>query len=138
MDFFLYRNHYRSGTNGELFHKQHFVCFCIELPWRANRKDVSSIPDGIYELEPFYSPTHGHHIRIKNVPDRSGILFHVANNALKELRGCIAPVSQLSGIGAGLNSRLALNKLLLRLHAIREGGGPVFLTISSEHRGLYS
>ena len=136
MDFFLYRNHYRSGTNGELFHKQQFLSFCIELPWRGNKRSVSCIPDGIYELEPFYSPRFGNHIRIKDVPGRSGILIHAANDAETELRGCIAPVSQLSGIGKGLNSRLALNKVLLRLNAVLEGGGPVFLTISSEHRGF--
>jgi hypothetical protein len=38
-------------------------------------------------------------------------LIHPANNALQELRGCLAPVSQLSGIGQGWSSRAALNKL---------------------------
>jgi hypothetical protein len=44
---------------------------------------------------------------VKDVPGRSGILFHPANNALRELQGCIAPVSLLSAPGAGMNSRKA-------------------------------
>ena len=42
---------------------------------------------------------------------RSFILFHPANNALKELNGCIAPVTKLSGPGLGLMSRKAFERL---------------------------
>ena len=38
-------------------------------------------------------------------------LIHPANNAQKELRGCIAPVTKLSGPGLGLMSRKAFTKL---------------------------
>lgn len=135
MDLHLYRTHFRAGTNGMLFFKQHFICFTIELPWVANRRDISCIPDGSYELEPFYSVRFGHHIRLKRVPERSGILIHAANDALKELRGCIAPVTALSGIGKGLESRKALNRLLIKLEAVRNPGEGVFLTVGSVHSG---
>ena len=46
-----------------------------------------------------------------DVPNRKFILFHPANNAQKELQGCIAPVTQLSGPGLGLMSRKAFTKL---------------------------
>ncbi len=46
-----------------------------------------------------------------DVENRSFILFHPANNALKELNGCIAPVTKLSGPGLGLLSRKAFEKL---------------------------
>ena len=96
---------------------------------------MSCIPDGTYEMEPFYSPNYGHHLRIKNVPDRIGILIHPANDALKELRGCIAPVSQLTGIGKGLGSRQALEKVMLRIEAVLEPGEAVFLNVGSVHSG---
>lgn len=135
MEFYLHRTHYRAGTNGALFHKHQFLCFCIELPWRLNQQNVSCIPDGTYALETFYSPSFKHHLIIKNVPNRSGILIHPANDAIDELRGCIAPVSQLTGIGKGLGSRRALEKLLMRIEGFREAGEDVTLTVLSELSG---
>lgn len=46
-----------------------------------------------------------------NVPGRDLILIHPANDAKKELLGCIAPVTQFSGPGLGLMSRKAFYKL---------------------------
>lgn len=136
MDLFLQRTHYRLGTNGMLFHKSQFLCFCIELSWGQNHRTRSCIPDGIFELEAFYSPHFGHHFLLKNVPDRTGILIHPANDASSELQGSIAPVSQLTGIARGLGSRRALQNLILRTEAFREIGEPLFLTISSVHSGV--
>lgn len=133
MDLYLQRTHYRAGTNGVLFHNNQFLCFCIELPWRQNQTMISCIPDGTYELKTFYSLRFKHHLILKNVPDRSGILIHPANDALTELKGCIAPVSQLTGIAKGLGSQKALQNLLLRIEAFREPREAVFLTITSEH-----
>jgi|TARA_R110000850_G_C9994993_1_gene467543 hypothetical protein len=135
MDLYLHRTHYQEGTNGALFYEDQLVCFTIELPWRCNARNVSCIPDGTYEMTPFYSPEFKHHLRLLDVPDRSGILLHPANDALTELRGCIAPVSQLTGIGKGLGSRRALDQLLMRVEAFREEGEAVFLTVCSEQSG---
>ena len=135
MDLYLHRTHYRSGTNGALYHKQQFLCFSIELPWAINQPNISCIPDGTYELVPFYSLNFGHHLRVRNVPNRTGILIRPANDALSELRGCIAPVSQLTGIGKGLGSQKALDLILMRLEAFLEPGETVFLTICSEQSG---
>ncbi|WP_310993611.1 DUF5675 family protein [Aequorivita marina] len=135
MRLYLHRTHYRAGTNGALFHKQHFLCFCIELPWRLNQRNVSCIPDGTYEMAVFHSPTFKHHLLLKNVPNRSGILIHPANDALEELRGCIAPVSQLTGIGKGLGSRRALDLLLMRIEGFCEPGEALTLTVISELSG---
>ena len=51
------------------------------------------------------------HLEVIDVENRNFILFHPANNALKELNGCIAPVTKLSGPGLGLMSRKAFKKL---------------------------
>lgn len=135
MELYLHRTHYGAGTNGTIFHKQQFLCFSIELPWRLNSSNVSCIPDGTYELEIFYSPSFNHHLRVKDVAGRNGILIHPANDALSELRGCIAPVSQLTGIGKGLGSRKALDLLLMRIEGFREQHEAVTLTIQSELSG---
>jgi hypothetical protein len=50
-------------------------------------------------------------MEVVDVKNRSLILFHPANNALRELNGCIAPVTKLSGPGLGLMSRKAFSKL---------------------------
>lgn len=50
-------------------------------------------------------------MELVDVPNRKFILFHSANNAKKELNGCIAPVTKLSGPGLGLLSRKAFRKL---------------------------
>ena len=135
MDLYLHRTHYKAGTNGALFHRDEFLCFCIELPWRLNERNRSCIPDGTYELVSFFSPTHLHHFIVKNVKDRSGILLHPANDAKKELRGCIAPVMQLDGIGKGSGSRRALDKIVMRTEAFLGAHEPLFLTILSEQSG---
>lgn len=135
MNLYLHRTHFKEGTNGSLFHEDQFVCFTIELPWRCNEPKVSCIPDGTYEITPFYSPGFKHHFRVVEVPNRNGILLHPANDASTELRGCIAPVSQLSGIGKGLGSRRALDRLLMRVEAFCEEGDSVFLTVCSEQSG---
>jgi hypothetical protein len=49
---------------------------------------------------------------VTQVPGRSFILIHPANNAALELRGCIAPVLKLTGAGTGNGSHAACNKLL--------------------------
>lgn len=46
-----------------------------------------------------------------NVKNRDLILIHPANDALKELNGCIAPVSEFTGEGKGIRSRIAFVRL---------------------------
>jgi hypothetical protein len=108
----LIRTYYPNGTNGDLLLNGERVCSTIELPWKNNEPQVSCIPEGMYELRKRYSQRFGHHLILQDVPDRSLILMHAANNALKELRGCIAPVSSLTGEGKGVQSRMALSILM--------------------------
>ncbi|MDN3725130.1 DUF5675 family protein [Aequorivita sp. SDUM287046] len=131
MELFLFRSHFRAGTNGMLFHKQHFICFSIELPLRCNQENDTCIPDGVYELERCYSLEFGHHLRVLKVPERCGILFRAGTNQLEDLKGAIIPVMQLAGIGKGYGSTEALHKLLLRMEAASTVGQSFFLTVSS-------
>ncbi|WP_413998883.1 DUF5675 family protein [Flavobacterium sp. W1B] len=107
----LTRTYFPEGTNGKLVHEGKIICHTIELPWKDNLSQVSCIPEGEYFIEKRYSSRFGCHLEVLNVPNRSLILFHLANNALVELRGCIAPVNHLVASGLGLQSKKAFIKL---------------------------
>jgi hypothetical protein len=107
----LTRTYFPDGTNGKLECEGKFICNTIELPWKKNETKVSCIPEGKYFIKKRYSRKFNWHLEIENVQNRSLILFHSANNALRELNGCIAPVTKLSGPGLGLLSRKAFSKL---------------------------
>ena len=96
-----------------------YECHGISRPWKSNKRNVSCIPEGVYNLELVDSPRFGKgSIAIVNVPDRSYILIHAANLA-RELRGCEAPGTRwgsLEGVPAVLNSRAALSRLKRHLN----------------------
>ncbi len=132
MELILFRKYYPDGTNGKLIHKRQIVCHAIELPWLQNRNNVSCIPEGRYRITKRHSSKRGWHLLIHEVPNRSGILIHAANDALKELKGCIAPVTSLTGPGKGHSSRKALAQLESLLFAAFEESQEVILTIQKE------
>ena len=107
------------------------LCNTIELPWKNNQKRVSCIPEGRYILKKRYSNKFDWHIEITDVKDRSGIFFHPANNALKELNGCIAPVTKISGAGLGLMSRKAFVVLKKMVYQEIDNGRKVLIIIKS-------
>ena len=107
----LTRTYFPDGTNGKLECEGKFICYTIELPWKNNETKVSCIPEGKYFIKKRYSQKFGWHLAVENVQNRDLILFHPVNNALQELKGCIAPVTKLSGAGLGLNSRKAFQRL---------------------------
>ena len=131
MELELIRTYHPQGTNGTLLLKGKRVCFTIELPWQYNQSRISCIPEGRYELKKRYSPRFGWHILIVNVPGRSFILMHTANDARKELKGCIAPVAELSAPGKGNLSKFALQKLLALVSPVLAYNQPLFLIIKS-------
>ena len=131
MEFLLTRVYKSGGTNGTLTLNGHFVCFTIELPWKENKRNISCIPEGKYELKARYSPKFKNHLEVLEVHNRSLILLHPANCALRELRGCIAPVSQLTGVGKGIYSKLALQKLLALSHQAKDRREKVIINIIS-------
>jgi hypothetical protein len=65
-----------------------------------------------------------------DVPGRSFILIHPANNAGQQLLGCIAPVTTITGEGKGSESVLAAN-LLYREVTVRIDREKVWLLIRS-------
>jgi hypothetical protein len=123
--------YHAGGTNGvlQLADSLEPVCFSIELPWLNNTPQRSCIPPGTYRLQQRYSEKFHWHLHLCDVPGRSMILLHPANFAQLELRGCIAPVSELSGPGIGLRSKAALARLMEALQPAFHAGEPVYLTI---------
>jgi|SRR5436189_5382789 len=128
----LIRTYYPNGTNGELLLNGDRLSSTIELPWKNNEPKVSCIPEGEYELKKRYSKKFGEHFILVNVPERSYILLHPANDALKELKGCIAPVSFLTGEGKGSQSRRALQKLSEAINPELTKGNKILLIIQSK------
>src|SRR5690606_8714327 len=118
-----------EGTNGELWYRGLLIGYTIELPWRNNQRNISCIPEGRYKLVMRYTEERGWHIHIPEVPGRTWILFHAANDALKELRGCIAPVALLTGPGRGIESRFATKQLEGLIQTAYQHKEDVFITI---------
>ncbi len=127
----LMRKYHPTGTNGQLCVGNQLICQTIELPWQQNQRNVSCIPEGRYMLSLRWTSRWGWHFQIPHVPERDWILIHPANDALKELRGCIAPVTALTGPGSGTGSRKALQRLLDEIQPVMQSGMPVQLIIHS-------
>lgn len=113
----MHRVYLEEATHSLIQVEGRNICLAIELPWRSNQRSISCIPEGTYRLGNRYSERFKEHIEVKGVPDRSHILFHSANNAKRDLRGCIAPVSEILSPGWGARSRIAMNKLLMQLQS---------------------
>lgn len=129
MELELMRLYQKEGTNGTLCL---VVCQTIELPWLQNQRNVSCIPEGRYELKKGMTQKRGLHIRLQDVPHRAGILMHPANDAGRDLKGCIAPVTMLTGPGKGIRSRLATDTLNALVLGAWQRNEKVFLTIKSK------
>ena len=117
---------------GELFINGERFCDTLELPYRDNQKSISCIPTGKYKVRlrlPRESATrHYIHLLVKDVKDRSHILFHRGNTA-KDTRGCIL-VGQGSQQNIVYNSTLAMDLLIKEI--INLGGKNINLIIKNK------
>lgn len=132
MNLLLNRTYHPNGVNGVLWLDGTELCKTIELPWRQNEPRISCIPEGTYVLRKRYSLRFHWHFEVVGVPGRSAILLHPANDAAKELKGCIAPVLQHTGAGKGSSSRIALQRLKDRLYPGLDQGLVLQLTIKNQ------
>ena len=131
MELELIRTYFPNGTNGEFLFNGNRVCSSIELPWKNNQHWISCIPEGRYELKKRYTAERGRHLILANVPGCQMILIHAANDAKKELQGCIAPVSILTAEGKGSQSRNALAKINAIVFPVLDTKKQFFLIIKS-------
>ena len=105
-----------------------FDCKSLELPWKENASNVSSIPKYTYWLSHRYSEKHKHHLLIENVQDRTCVLVHVVN-FVKDLRGCVGVGKTFAdldkdGILDITSSRETLNELI---KIVPEEGMPLII-----------
>lgn len=128
----LQRKYGAQGTNGSITFDGEHICHTIELPWRNNTPRLSCIPEGRYLLQKKRYSKHGEQIGIPAVLGREAILIHAANDAARELHGCIAPVTTLTGDGRGSESRKALDKLKALVYSLWDMEEEVFLLIKDE------
>lgn len=131
MKLVLYRSYLPESTTGTLFAQQAdqetFICFTLELPWRGNAKNISCIPEGVYNASCEKHTKHGYVYRLKDVENRTGILIHPANS-VSELRGCIACVQMLTTDIYGIGSKAMVKKMIDVLE-----GEPCVITIKTNH-----
>ncbi|MEP2447399.1 MAG: DUF5675 family protein [Balneola sp.] len=93
-----------------------FTCVALELSWMLNQPNVSCIAPDTYPVEKRENDRFGKHLHVKDVPDRTWILFH-ALNVFKESEGCIGVGKRFKFLDKDneydiTNSRLTLNKIL--------------------------
>ena len=98
-----------KGTFGVLSKNNIPVCVTLELPWKNNKRNVSCIPVGKYNVIKYTSAKYPDVWQVMNVEDRSYILIH-QGNYLEDTSGCILVGSAFS-YGDINNSRLAMQKL---------------------------
>jgi hypothetical protein len=86
------------------------ICYTIERPYLHNERVISCIPEGLYSCVIEYHDRLKKVYRLLDVPNRSGILIHAANR-VEELKGCIAPVSEITRLTEGSGSMKALQSI---------------------------
>lgn len=127
----LKRIYLDKAVHGRLYVGEELLACTIELPWKQNAKRISCISEGVYTLRRRYSEKFKWHLVLLEVPERSGILIHPANDALKELQGCIAPVTAITEVGKGSNSRNAMQKVMTAFNQLNTEK-PVTIHITRE------
>lgn len=127
------RTYHENGTNGNLTVDIDTTlnCHCIELPNLNNQHGISCIPEGTYEAIKHHSEHLGDVLWLQNVPNRDMIYIHSANDAKKELKGCIAPVTALTGEGLGYRSKAKFEPIRDRAYLELSKGNKVLVKLYS-------
>lgn len=86
MEWVLSRKYREKQTSGCLyvFDGDHsfFNCITLELPWKNNAKNISCYPSGVYNVEKHVRPNGKNAFLVKDVKNRTNILFHTGNYAV--------------------------------------------------------
>lgn len=114
-----------SGTYGVLIVDGSPICLSLEDVWLDNQRNISCIPEGVYDVVRYQSKKFGETWLVKRVPDRDGILFHVGNYAGRkghpdgDTTGCILygssfllEAGKAIGVGRSRDAETAFNKRL--------------------------
>jgi hypothetical protein len=118
----LTRHYFNNCTRGVITFPDGYKLHTIENPWKENKQRLSCIPEGSYELRMRASPvvqrtSRGKYVEgweVVDVPNRSYIMFHIANTAA-DVEGCIGVgvrEGEIAGKPAVLKSRVGFNKFM--------------------------
>jgi len=97
-----------------------FQCFTLELPDKKNQRNISCIPEGVYQFKPRVSSRNGEVLELVFVPNRTYIQVHAGNYATEDkLQGCILVGDSIKwlnddGIPDVTNSKKTLKEILKR------------------------
>lgn len=92
-----------EGTFGVILADNIPFALTAELPNLNNQKEISCIPEGSYACERYASQKFGNTLRVVNVPNREGILFHKGNIPQKDSKGCILIGEQFETVNGKIN-----------------------------------
>lgn len=100
-----------SGTVGVLLLDMMPICWTLERPWLGNKRNVSCIPEGLYEMRVSKSTGLGYTTpEVLDVPGRSGIRMHIGNQ-VEDCKGCILLGMEVSEHGV-VSSTKAFKRLM--------------------------
>lgn len=95
-----------------------YSCNTLELTWKDNKKRISCIPEGEYEVVKRFSAKFKNHFHITDVDNRSYILIH-GGNYHTQILGCILVGSDFRDINKdGLLDVISSNDTLADLLGI--------------------
>ena len=122
----------KNSVIGELFLNGEWMCDTLENPWIDNQRNISCIPEGVYDVRlrlPRESGTRDYlHLLVQEVPNRDFILVH-RGNFPSQTQGCL-----LVGIGTEQdvvhNSVLAMDLLIKEI--LNLGGENINLIIKNK------
>jgi hypothetical protein len=104
-----------------------FECCTLELPFKANLRNISCIPPGQYKVSPRNSEKYKDHYQVESVMMRDYILIHPANY-YTQLRGCIAVGYDFYDINADGEHDLTHSRRTMK-HLLSVAPDGFFLTI---------
>jgi len=118
----LVRFYTPTATWGNLVVNGKPICLTLERPWLGNKKDISCIPEGVYQCERIISPKYKSVYQVKEVEGRTEILMHTGN-LVKNTKGCIlfgSTYSEMYESEAVIGSTSAKERFYKEINDIKE------------------
>ena len=126
-----------EATHGEMrvFKNNSYVGLVntLELKDNGNQRNISCIPEGEYKIRRRKTKKFGNHLEVLDVPNRDGILIHVAN-FYTQLKGCIAVGFGTADLNRdGIFDVTSSGNALKFLDAVTKGDSNIILTINNSN-----